>query len=51
MTLFTPRPAAPTVDPKDTEAAEQVRKWAERERVPDVSLDAVDWLEGYDVKF
>lgn len=54
VSLFTPRPAAPTVDPQDAPAAEKARRQAERRSAddgPDVSSDAVEWLEGYDVKF
>lgn len=49
-TLFTPRPAAPVVDPAEAPAAEQARREAERETVIDVSADAVEWLEGYNVE-
>lgn len=53
VSLFTSRPAAKVVDPKDAPAAEQARKRADREdrQAPqDVTPDAVDWLAGYDVK-
>ena len=50
-TLFTPRDTAPTLDPKNAAEAERKAKAVERDTQTDVSPDAVEWLEGYDVKF
>ena len=49
--LFTPRAAAPAIDPREADAAIAARREAERAAPQDLTDDARHFLDGYEVKF